>query len=239
MIKFVVYEDEKVFRNNIKTVIKDVMKQNEKEYIVKEFDKFDDKLKQEITSKTPAIYILDIEVPDSISGIDLARKIRKQDWNSIILMVTSHADLGYEALKAQIMLLDFISKYNDYKISMERALNKAISKLDNKKVLIFESNNITYKIYTDDILYIVKDTVDRKIIIKTEYNQIVINETLINIEKMLDKRFFKSHRSCLVNVDKIVKIDWKDNLIYFTNGEVIDYISKYKKKGLKEYVSSF
>ncbi len=239
MIKFVVYEDEKVFRNNIKTVIKDVMKQNDKEYIVKEFDKFDDKLKQEITSKTPAIYILDIEVPDSISGIDLARKIRKQDWNSIILMVTSHADLGYEALKAQIMLLDFISKYNDYKISMERALNKAISKLDNKKVLIFESNNITYKIYTDDILYIVKDTVDRKIIIKTEYNQIVINETLINIEKMLDKRFFKSHRSCLVNVDKIVKIDWKDNLIYFTNGEVIDYISKYKKKGLKEYVSSF
>jgi len=239
MIKFVVYEDEKVFRNNIKTVIKDVMKQNDKEYIVKEFDKFDDKLKQEITSKTPAIYILDIEVPDSISGIDLARKIRKQDWNSIIIMITSHADLGYEALKAQIMLLDFISKYNDYKISMERALNKAISKLDNKKVLIFESNNITYKIYTDDILYIVKDTVDRKIIIKTEYNQIVINETLINIEKMLDKRFFKSHRSCLVNVDKIVKIDWKDNLIYFTNGEVIDYISKYKKKGLKEYVSSF
>lgn len=239
MIKFVVYEDEKVFRNNIKTVIKDVMKQNDKEYIVKEFDKFDDKLKQEITSKTPAIYILDIEVPDSISGIDLARKIRKQDWNSIIIMITSHADLGYEALKAQIMLLDFISKYNDYKISMERALNKAISKLDNKKVLIFESNNITYKIYTDDILYIVKDTVDRKIIIKTEYNQIVINETLINIEKMLDKRFFKSHRSCLVNVDKIVKIDWKDNLIYFTNGEVIDYISKYKKKDLKEYVSSF
>ena len=79
------------------------------------------------------IYILDIEIPDSISGIDIARKIRKKDWNSIIIFVTSHVEMGYEALKAQIMLLDFICKQNDCSNSLIKTLKKAINKVNDKK----------------------------------------------------------------------------------------------------------
>ena len=109
-MKFVVYDDHKEFRDTIESIIKSL---NYEDSIIKLYSKYDDKLKEEIKNDQKKIYILDIEVPNSISGLELARKIRMTDWKSVIIMVTSHNELGYEALKSQIMLLDFISKFND------------------------------------------------------------------------------------------------------------------------------
>lgn len=238
MIKFVIYDDEKSFRSNIKKTINNVMKITDVDYKIEEFDKYDNKMTKTINDDYAKIYILDIEIPNSTSGIDVARKIRLKDWNSIIILVTSHTDLGYEALKAQIMLLDFISKFNDCNSNLERTIKKALSKIDNKKVLIFENSEMTYRVYTDDIIYILKDPVDRKCIIKTDYNEVIVSETITNLLNMLDSRFFLSHRSCIVNTDKIEKINWKNGIIYFKNNEQIDYLSRDKKKELREYVRS-
>lgn len=174
---------------------------------------------------------------DSISGIDIARKIRKNDWNSIIIMVTSHAELGYDALKAQIMLLDFISKFDNCEKNVEKILKKAVAKVDDKKVILFQTSGITHRIYLDDILYVTKDTVDRKCIIKTTYNEFAVGKTMNEMIQELGPNFYLSHRSCLVNLGKIKTVNWKDNIIHFDNGEVIDLLSRDRKKGLKEYVN--
>lgn len=238
MIKFVIYDDEKSFRNNIKKSISNVMNNTDIEYEVEEFDKFNNKMLKTIDDDYAKIYIMDIEIPESISGIDVARRIRMKDWNSIIILVTSHVDLGYEALKAQIMLLDFISKFNDCNNNLERTIKRALLKIDNKKVLVFENSEMTYRVHTDDIVYILKDSIDRKCIIKTDYNEVTVNETITSLFNMLDDRFFLSHRSCIVNTEKIDKINWKNGIIYFKNGEKIDYLSRDKKKELREYVRS-
>ena len=208
------------------------------EYCIEEFSKYNSRMQKTIDDECSKIYIMDIEIPNGLSGIDVAKKIRINDWNSIIILVTSHMEMGYEALKAQIMLLDFISKYNDCSPNLESTIKKAISKIDNKKILIFETNNMTYKVHTDDIVYIVKDSIDRKCIIKTEYNEVCINETIGNILDMLDRRFFLTHRSCIINTEKIDRIDWKKNIIYFKNSDKTDYLSRNKRKELKEYVRS-
>lgn len=238
MVKFVIYDDEKSFRNNIKESITNVMSELDIEYKIEEFDKYNNKMMKTINDDSSKIYIMDIEIPGGMSGIDVARRIRTKDWNSIIILVTSHVDMGYEALKAQIMLLDFISKFNDCKGSLEKTVKKAINKIDNKKVLIFENSEMTYKVYTDDIIYILKDSIDRKCIIKTDYNEITVNETITSLSNMLDSRFFLSHRSCIVNTEKITMIDWKNGIVYFQNGDTIDYLARNKKKELKEYVRS-
>jgi len=238
MIKFVVYDDEEVFRSNVVNCINKVIDKNKTDYKIEEFSKYNSRMQKVIEEDCPKIYILDIEIPNSLSGIDVARKIRVDDWNSIIVLVTSHVDMGYDALKAQIMLLDFISKYDECNRNIERTIKKALLKIDNKKVLIFESNDITYKVYTDDIVYIVKDTIDRKCIIKTVYNEISINENISTLFDMLDNRFFMTHRSCIVNTEKIDKIDWKNNIIYFKHDFRTDYLSRDKKKELREYVRS-
>lgn len=236
MIKFVVCDDQKEFRAKMVMSINKVLMNSNLEYKIDEFERFDknfDKLINDgLSSK---IYILDIELP-GISGIDIARRIRKVDWNSIIIMVTSHSELGYEALKAQIMLLDFISKFDNCEDNVESILKNAIAKVDDKKVISFESSGIGYRIYLDDIIYVVKDTVERKCIIKTTYNEVVVNKTMNEMINELDRRFYLSHRSCLVNTEKIRKIDFKESTIYFQGGESINLLSRDKKRGLKEYV---
>ena len=237
-MEFVICDDEKVFRSNIRRVIDKVLMNQEYDYDVIEFSKFDPSFKKKIQESTHKIYILDIEIKDSISGIDIARKIRENDWESIIIFVTSHNELGYQALKARIMLLDFISKYDDFENNLESILRKSLSLINSKKTIKFDSEGTSYIIHLSDILYIEKDTVDRKCIIKTTYNEILVNKTLNYMIQNLDDRFYLSHRSCLINTDKIRKIDWKNSVIYFESGISTSLLSRDRKKGLKKYVNS-
>lgn len=238
-MKFVLYDDQEEFINRSKTVIDRFAMQTDSKYDVKSFNKFDSNFEKIIKDgEHDKIYILDIEVPGNPSGIEVAKKIRKSDWNSIIIMVTSHTELGYEALKAQIMLLDFISKYHDWEDTLTKAVIKALSKINDTKILILESGGITYRIHTDEILYIVKDSVERKCTIKTTYDEIVVVKSMTELGSMLDKRFYLSHRSCYINLDRVKAIDWRNNIIYFTTGEKIDYLSRDRKKELREYVGN-
>lgn len=239
MITFVLYDDIKEFNDKTHALIDKVLKDTETKYQIKIFNKYNKELEKLITEdKTKKIYILDIEIPDSISGIELAKRIRKQDWESSITLVTSHVELGYEALKAQIMLLDFICKYNDWKTNLTKVIKIAIKQINNMKVIKFESSGITHRVYTDDILYVRRDSIDRKCIIKTTYNEFQINKSITEMGSYLDSRFYMAHRSCYVNTEQIRKIDWRNSIIYFNNGDTTDYLSRDKKKGLKEYVRS-
>lgn len=238
MIKFIVCDDEKFFRDKTTECIHKLFINNNDDYQIVEYNsynkKFDETINDGCSSK---IYILDIEIKNSISGIDIARKIRKNDWNSIIILVTSHTELGYDALKAQIMLLDFISKYDNCDKSLEQTLKKAISKVSDKKVVVFESGGISHRICIDDILFVEKDTVDRKCIIKTSYSKFSVNKTMNEMINELDKKFYLTHRSCLVNTEKISHIDWKNGIITFDSNKTTDLLSRDKKRGLKEYVT--
>ena len=237
-MEFVVCDDEELFRRKVKEIIDKIYMANDEYYHINEFDKFNKSFEKLINDGCPKIYILDIEMKDDVSGIDIARKIRNNDWESIIIFITSHNELGYQALKAQIMLLDFISKYDDYENNLEKVIKKAIGMANSKKTMTFNSDGISYVIHLNDILYIVKDTVDRKCVIKTTYTEIEVNKSLNYFVNNLDDRFYMSHRSCIVNTEKIEKVDWKDNVIYFNNGDSIDLISRDKKRGFKEYVGS-
>ena len=237
-MEFVVCDDEKLFRNKIVRVIDKLYMTNDEYYHITEFDGYNKFFEKTINDGCPKIYILDIEVKNDFSGIDIARKIRATDWESIIIFITSHNELGYQALKAQIMLLDFISKYDDCEKNLESAIKQAISKVNSKKTVTFNSDGISYVIHLNDILYVMKDAIDRKCIIKTTYNEVEVGKSLSYLADCLNDRFYMTHRSCLVNLDKISKVDWKDNVIYFKNGDSINLISRDKKKGLKEHVGS-
>ena len=132
-VEFVICDDEKLFRSSISKIIDKTLINNDDDYTITTFSKFDKSFENKINEKKSKIYILDIEIKDSISGIDIARKIRKDDWDSIIIFVTSHNELGYQALKAQIMLLDFISKYDDFENNFVLTIKKAISLINSKK----------------------------------------------------------------------------------------------------------
>ena len=236
MIRFVLYDDNKGYIKKYSNVINKVMMGNDTNYRIDSFTTYDEDFQLLIQDNSTKIYILDIEIPHGKSGIDVAKLIRTRDWDSLIIMVTSHSELGYEALKAQIMLLDFICKYNDFENDLRLILNKAINKIDDKKILTFSSNNTLFRIFMDDILYVYKDTVDRKCVIKTTFSEFSVNMTLNEMLNKLDNRFYMCHRSCTVNTERIKFIDWKEPCIIFDTEDKCTLISRDKKKGLKNYV---
>jgi len=236
MINFIIVDDEKDFRIKTISLIDKIMSNKDVDYCTKDFASYNKEFEEVISSNmTSKIYIMDIDLGNNISGIDIARKIRSVDWDSIIILVTCHAELGYEAVKAQIMLLDFISKYNNCEDNLKQTIKKAVNKIRQKKIIYFETPNASYRIYADDILYIIKDSIERKCIIKTPFNEFQINKTLSELITTLDDRFYLSHRSCLVNTDRISYVNWKENKITFDNNETIDMLSRDRKKGLKEH----
>ena len=237
MIKFVICEDEGLFRKKTKDTIDKMFIKNDLEYIVLEFDSYTLELNNVINDKSSGkIYLLDINLKGTVSGMDIARRIRNNDWNSVIIFITSHLELGNEALRAQVMALDFISKFDNWIVRLEKTIKKAVLKLNSKDTLSFESNNTNYRIFLDDIIYITKMPVYKRCLIKTTHGEIIVNKTLCELVNMLDDSFYMTHRSCVVNTNKIISVDWNSLVIEFNNLEKIDLLAKNKKRELKKYI---
>ena len=182
------------------------------------------------SSLSNKIYLLDIETP-SRSGIDVAREIRDEDIGCVIAFLTGHAELGHLLLNDDIMFLSFINKFNNFDNRLNSCLTKAIKVLGQKKVISINDHNITYTIDLDDILYITKESFERKTIIVTDNSEIKTSRTLREIAELLDDRFIQTHRACYVNKDKVSSIDRTNKTIKFKNSKSTDLLSdRFKKK---------
>lgn len=238
MLHFVVCDDSSVIREKIVKVITKLMVPTDIEYKTLVFSQFDKNFLQFIDERVEKkIYILDVEV-NSHSGLDISRKIREKDWDSIIIILTAHYELAFDAFKNRLMLLDFISKFDDYEHSLYDVLKLALKASNIKKQLTFEFNRILYKIDLDDILYIIKDTAKRNSIIKTFSKEYSVALNLNEISTMLTDNFIQTHRACIINRENVKNIDFKENTITFNNNEKISLLSKTYKKEVKKYVFS-
>lgn len=238
MINFIVCDDNKKMNGDISNIITKLMMPLNDEYKIYNFFDYDNNFKSLIKKRLGyKIYILDVELP-SRSGIDIAREIRNNEWDSIILFVTAHYELRQEAFKNRLMLLDFISKFNNFDIELTDNIRLALKILGTKQVLTFMSNYVTYRLNLNDIIYILRDSVDRKVIIRTPYAKYTVNKNICDLKQQLDDRFYQTHRSAIINKDYIDKVDFVKDTITFKNKETISLLSKDKKKGLKVCVGS-
>lgn len=237
MFEFIVCDDQVMFSKGIVKVIDKIFINNSFDYKIRTFTNYDKNFEEVIKRKSSKIYILDIELENGISGIDIARKIREYDWTSTIIILTSHGEMGYEVLKAQIMVLDFISKFEDYKLKLTEIINMIIEKESNKGVIHYKSKGTSYRIDISSIIYIVKELLSRQCKIVTINGEYYINCTLNEIISHLDENFYLTHRSCIVNTSYIQHVDWKNGIILFNNNQQINLLSRERKKGLKNYVN--
>ena len=236
MINFIIYEDDKKYRELYVSIILKVIGSMQYAYKIVEIDKYDkttiSKINKLIGKK---IFIFDIEVPGK-SGLDLAREIRHSgDWTSQMIVATTHEQLKNTTLTSRMLMLDFISKYYNLEESLKECLNICLDIIHTHKSLNFQYNGELYQIPYGNILYIEKNVDDPYSTIVTKDKDIEIKRTMSTIEKDLeeDKRFFRSHRSCIINLDNITSIELKDNIINFGNKST-SLLSRDKKSELKE-----
>ncbi len=225
MINFVICDDDVKYRELVDKVITAYMMKNQIDYELHMFKDYDKSFMSMVTKKLSfKIYILDIETPTR-SGIDVARIIRNKDVDSVIIFLTGHQELSQIVIKNEFLFLSFINKFDDCENRLEKAIDKSLKILKAKQTIRFKDNGIIYTIALDDILYITKDSVDRKSVIKTDYSEFKLNKSLGELSKMVNENFIQTHRACLVNTKRVVSFSKAKRMITFDTGEVIDLVS--------------
>lgn len=99
MIRFVICDDNVEVVEKTRLIVNKVMMPYDYDYKITRFKSYNSTFESIIKNNDEQkIYILDIELPGT-TGLDIADKIREHDWNSIIIILTSHyecQDLVFE-----------------------------------------------------------------------------------------------------------------------------------------------
>lgn len=236
MINFIICDDHKEFTILLKKKIKEFMsqyKEIECEYHIfygygTEFEKM---VQSENTFK---VYFLDIETKKG-SGLDATRIIREKydDWNSIIMIVTSHEEFRFEALGNRLDLFDFLNKLSSFDSHLEQDLKNVLKKY--KKIsnsITLEYDRAIHKVELRDIIFIEKEIESKKCIVVTTYGMKHVQCSLNEINEKLNEDFMKVSRSLIVNRKKIKGFDSKTNTIYFIKEYESNLVSRKRKKEL-------
>lgn len=238
MINFIICDDEVEITDIVKKVVTQAMFKTNIEYKTYIFNDYNEKFDSILNSRLEnKVYILDIEV-NSKSGIEIAKKIRNSDWDSVILILTAHYELEILAYKSKILLFDFISKFDLYDKKMIDTINTCVNQKLSNNQLCIKVNRRYEQINFKDILYIAYDSFSRKTKVYTFNKCYDTNTSLKEIKTKLKGNFIYSHKSCIVNMSNVKTIDKKTHTIVFSNKVKIDLLSRMYMKEVESYVNN-
>ena len=174
---------------------------------------------------------LDMDM-DEKSGLDLAKEIR-QNYHSdcLILFLTNYPKYmqnsfdvrAFQYMIKPVQLDEFEKKFN--------AARKYLEKDDkNRVVLKIDEDNVVF--FTNEIYYIEKEKSSKQFLVYLEDKCVVAKGVLSAIEnQLLEQHFMRTHRSYLVNMKHIRRIQKND--LVLSNGNLVP-ISRRKEKELKQ-----
>jgi two-component system response regulator AgrA len=180
------------------------------------------------------IYFLDIQLNGSdITGFDIAKEIRKNDWNSSIVFITSFKEKITLTYEYKLELLDYIIKSEPDKLRdkvcecMRIAESRQNIGYDGALTVLSKRFNTT--IPFNDIYMIEALKGSHKLLLHHSTGLFEFYSSISSIMEQLDKRFLRCHKSVIINTDKIRAVDKKEHIIYLTNGCECEYAPKSKE----------
>lgn len=236
MIKCVIVEDEFPAREELKYFINNF----DGVELEKEFDNPVDALKYLQGNKIDVVF-LDINMPE-LDGMSLGKIISKMDENIKIVFITAYRDYAADAF--EIKAFDYILKpYSDERIKevLENITKEKES--ENSKDVNSRINKITgmldnkiFVISLDDIYYI--EVNEKDSLIYTKDAVYTSKVKISKLEEILPKeKFYRTHRSYIVNLDKIVEVEPWFNSTYVLKIADLKFkvpVSRNKVKEFKE-----
>lgn len=230
MIEFINIEESKEYLQRNREIIEKILITEDIPYSIKDYCDID---KNQINKDHYKIYIINC----NSKTLKIMNYIRNElnDWTSMILITTNNIN---ENLKnKRIMPVDIILKDKNYIFNLSNCIQIALNNYNNRpNSLKYNYKNIYYNINLSEIIYIEKEKDNKRCIINTKNNKYPILGNLPVIEKKLDKRFIKSSRSYLINMEQVQYYNTKDNIIVFKDGTELYEISRNKKRSIINYL---
>ena len=194
-------------------------------------------------SSNMGVFFLDIDLKSRINGLTLAQEIRKLQPRCFIIFITSHSEMGFLTFQYKVEPLDFIIKNSTEDI--KRKIHDCLLNVQEKETspsnsqmgkFLLRQSERTISIGYDEILFFETSDNIHKITLHARQRLLEFPGQLGDIEKELDQRFYRCHRSYLVNTDNIAEIDYGQLMIRMKNGEICPVATR-KKRGLKNRMS--
>ncbi|MGT2715978.1 LytR/AlgR family response regulator transcription factor [Streptococcus respiraculi] len=171
------------------------------------------------------IIYLDVEM-EIMDGMTTAKKIRAIDKEVLIVFVTNHSQVAIQGYSVEA--IDFLLKPLSnfvFKEHFKKMLRKLPNLEEEQQYLYIKNKASTFKIAQKEIYYI--ESEGHQLHIHSKQETITTNNTLKNMEQLLDKKtFFRSNSGYIVNLAYVEKIE--GNLAYI-QGEALQ-ISRPRKK---------
>ncbi len=150
------------------------------------------------------LIFLDIQMPE-LSGINFMKIVGDKMKYILTTAYSEYALEGYEH-----NVIDYLLKpisFDRFQKSALKAQERFPNETSQNSYFFIKSSGQQHKINFDEILYVesIKDYVS----IKTENQEYIVLDTLKSLEKQLSDRFTRIHKSFIVNVDKIIRINPK------------------------------
>lgn len=185
---------------------------------------------------TVDVLLLDIDLNNEISGIELASKLAAKYPKLIFIFVTGHREFAFEAF--EIEANGYVVKPIDIN-KLERILLKAFHLVDGMKKeskempFIITEENIKKKINQEEIIYVQRRAA--KSFIVTKEREYQVYETITSLNNRLKDNFIRINQSEIVNINKIKEI--KNNNMHLKSGESFVIGRTFRKDVMETYLN--
>ena len=211
-IKVLIVDDE----SGIRLLLRKIINKNEGFEIVSECDNMTEAIRT-FTKTKPDVVFLDIEIGEE-SGLDCAKMISDINPKTKIIFATAHTEYMSEAF--EVYAYDYIVKpFNIERVNQTlervRMLNSSqdeqgIDKIVNyekglEKLLLKGKESMSF-VDIKDIILVQRE--NNMTMIYTTKDTFSTSASLSDIEAKLDaERFIRSHKSYIINITQIIKIE--------------------------------
>ncbi len=158
-----------------------------------------------------ALTVLDVYM-EGMNGIEAAFQMRKKDDKCVLIFSTNsieHAISGYKVSASDYLLKPY--SYEEFAQALDRCKKGFV-----RPYIEIKESRIMMKVFADEILY--ADYFNHYVQVHTEKRTIRTYMPFSDFRIMLNPypQFLNCYRNCVINMDKVVKMDKSDFLM--TNG---------------------
>lgn len=229
MLSIAVCDDEKEFNEMLLEKLLPIMESLEHPYKVSCFTGTEDLQQSGLNFD---IIFLDIRMP-GVNGIDFAKELRAAGISSALIFITAFQEYVFDVFELEAV--DYLCKPID-SIRLGRAVRRAVNKVgeNRERCLFIQTRNWCKSIKMDTILFC--EVINRKIYLHTTNEVIDYYGRLEELIPQLDERFYRCHRSYLINLNHLSM--YSDGQVFLTNGEHVP-VSKLRQKEFMEIMMKF
>lgn len=230
MLCIAICDDEKYMSDKIRAMVSDFFRRKNMDIVISQFSSGKELLQYD---RRIDILFLDIQMKD-MDGMETARKLRSRKFKGVLIFITVLKEMVFQSFEVQAY--DYLVKPIEsgrFEKTMERLLasmrNAGESSLLVQKA--YESSIVPF----EDIIFC--EIIDRKVYLYLVSSEILdYYDRLENLETKLDSRFFRCHRSFLINLQYLKS--YKNGTAYMENGREIP-VSRLRSKEFSNVVLQY